>query len=989
MHHFLSQRVAKLNSGAPFHPMTQDMSITPGSVMPSATLVRHVCLTLFFFIVCLTSSFTQVLVPTSRSDNARSGANTNEILLTPANVNKNSFGHLFSVPIDPGATPVSTILAQPLYMPNVNIPGQGTHNVVYVATLADSVYAIDADNGAQLWYASMLNGGTTASGTNLPCGFGGYKQEGIVSTPVIDTNTNTMYLVAKTVLNGAVRHDLHALDITTGIDEPGSPVQVVAQSTSNSNNIWDKPIVTTFTSLHQKNRPGLLLLNGILYLGFGSNGCNDSNSGWVLSYDETSLSQLGIFNTSPAYGLTSVWQSGNGLAADDAGYIYAETAEAANANAVPGGIFDVPSGGQTYCNSVLKLGPDLSVADYFTPYDVATLNTKDFDLSSTGALVLPDQDGPYPHELIAGGKQGYVYVLNRDNMGTWSAASDQIIQEIALEPDTVNDVLFGSSAYWNSTVYFAPSASAIRAFPLLSSGLLGTQVKTKQNYTGSHSPSISANGNTNGILWVLSGGLNAFSACTSTDPTAPNGCPAGQTPLTLLYNTNQAASKRDTLPTVGHFVTQTVANGKVYVATQTTLEAYGLFKSVTVTAGNGQTGTVNMPLAAPIQIQAANPYTGQVDVGTMVTFTSSCKPVGATCGSFNPPSAATDSNGNASTIFTLPQKAGIYTVTFSGVGFSDVTATETAVGGTPAKLIAYGGAGQTGAAGFNLAKPIITEVEDIYKNPVAGVTINFTASKAGASFNPSSAVTGANGMATTIMQLPSTPAPTSITATATPVNVTVTPVKSTYAEKSVAPIYKISTSSGNNQSAPAGTQLPQSLVVVVTDQYGDLVSGNSVTFSDNGAGGTFSNGPTVVTGADGTATQSYTLPTTATAVTINAAATGVSSPAVFAETGVAGPAANIAITCGNNQTAPNGTQLPQPLIVLVTDQYSNPVSGVSVSFSDAGSGGIFSNPNPGVTGTNGTVSQVYTLPPVGGETVNITATATGVASTALFTEYGQ
>ena len=237
--------------------------------MFSATAVRN--LGLILGVVCLallSFSFAQAPFPTSRGDNARDGANTNETLLTPANVNKNHFGRLFSFPVD------YFVMAQPLYVPNVNIPGQGTHNVIYVVTEADSVYAIDAETGAQLWHASMLNGGTTASGIYLPCGSGpGFLQEGITGTPVIDPATNTMYLVAKTLLGTTVRHHLHAIDITTGNEQPGSPVLITATSTSN------KGHVTHFNSLHQKNRPGLLLLNGVLYLGFGSNFCNDSNTG--------------------------------------------------------------------------------------------------------------------------------------------------------------------------------------------------------------------------------------------------------------------------------------------------------------------------------------------------------------------------------------------------------------------------------------------------------------------------------------------------------------------------------------------------------------------------------------------------------------------------------------------------------------------------------------------------------------------------------------
>src|SRR6266852_1889789 len=718
MGHYSSHSAGEIHSGA--------SSRSPGDSMfssvPRATPARRLCLTLL--VVCsafLSSSFAQQPFLTSRADISRSGANINETLLTPANVNQNSFGRLFSVPVD------YVVMAQPLYMPNVNIPGHGTHNVIYVVTQADSVYAIDADTGAQLWYASMLDGGTTASGTYLPCGTGpGYNQEGIVSTPVIDPTTNTMYLVAKTVLNATVRHQLHALDISTGNEQPGSPVLITATSTSNAGHL------TVFNSKHQKNRPGLLLLNGVLYLGFGSNSCNDGNSGWVLSYDATSLSQLAVFNTSPDYGLTSIWQAGVGLAADAAGNIFVETAEAG------GNGFDVPSGGQTYCNSVVKLAPNLTVADYFTPWSIVYLNSHDLDLSSTGALILPDQDGPYPHELVASGKQGIVYVLNRDNLGMFSTNDSQVLQEVTLKPGTTNDVLFGSPAYWNNTLYFAPNASPLMAFPL-SGGLLGTPRKTSATYAGSPSPSISANGTSNGVLWVTTGQLLAFDAVS----------------LKLLYTTNQAPNGRDKLPPIGHFVTQTVINGKVYVGTKNSLEAYGLFHVVTITGGNAQTATVATTLAAPIQVEADNPYNGQPDVGATANFSDGCKPGTTACGAFNPNPAVTDANGNASTTYTVPQKAGTYTLTVSGTGFGNVTTTATATPAAAVKITAYGGAKQTGAAGSNLANAVIAQAQDAYKNGVSGVTINFTANK-GAIPNPSSVVTDANGLASTTLQLPTT-----------------------------------------------------------------------------------------------------------------------------------------------------------------------------------------------------------------------------------------
>lgn len=740
-----------------------------------ASPAPKICLTLLVVCIVLRSpSFAQQPFPTSRFDSARDNANIYETLLTPANVNKNSFGHLFSFPVDPGvaASPNADVMAQPLYMPNVNIVGQGTHNVVYIVTMADSVYAIDADTGAELWHASTLNvGGTpaTVSDKTLPCGLGiGFDEEGIVGTPVIDPTTNTMYLVAKTALNGTVRHHIHALDITSGNEQPGSPVQITAQSTSK------KGHVTVFNSLHQKNRPGLLLLNGVLYMGFGSNSCNDDNSGWVLSYNASAamgspeyLAPLAVFNTSPDWGLTSIWQAGTGLAADEAGNIFFETAEVAGA-----GHYDLPTGGQTYCNSVVKLYPDLTVYDYFTPWTVAYLNTNDLDLSSTGVLILPDQDdSPTPHELVASGKQGWVYVLDRDSLGMYSAGGPtdpQVVQEFPLleksaNPESDYDVQFGSAAYWNETVYFAPDASPLLAYSV-SGGKLGIPpAATAQKYSGSHSPSISANGNTNGIVWAISGGeLLAFNACTASAPAGT--CQNQYAPLELLYSTIQAPNKRDAFPPVGHFVTQTVTGGKLFVATQTSLEAYGLFPVVAITEGNAQTATVGTALPNPIQIQIANPYNGQPDAGATVNFSD-----GGKGGVFSPSSGpgtgsvTTDANGNASIGYTVPQKAGTYTLTMSGTGFGNTTTTATATAGAAIKIISYGGAKQTGTEGSILPNPIVAQAQDAYRNGVSGVTINFTANN-GAVPNPSSVVTDANGLARTTLQLPDTVSTVAVTA---------------------------------------------------------------------------------------------------------------------------------------------------------------------------------------------------------------------------------
>jgi Bacterial Ig-like domain (group 1) len=311
---------------------------------------------------------------------------------------------------------------------------------------------------------------------------------------------------------------------------------------------------------------------------------------------------------------------------------------------------------------------------------------------------------------------------------------------------------------------------------------------------------------------------------------------------------------------------------------------------------------------------------------------------------------------------------------------------EHSVASIATKITIANGNNQSGAPGTQLAQALTVIVADQYGNPFAGNSVIFSDNGAGGTFsNGSTVVTGANGVASELYTLPQSGSTVTIDATATGIS-----SPAVFTETSVAGVAtKIAVTGGNNQSGTVGTQLPQSLTVLVTDQNGNPLSGNSVTFSDNGAGGTFSNGSTVVTGANGTASQSYTLPKGAANITINATAAGVSAPAVFSETAVAGTAASITIVSGNNQTAPNGTQLPHALVVVVADKYGNPVSGVSVSFSDGGSGGIFSNPNPGTTGSNGTVSQMYTLPPVGSETVVITATAAGVNNPAVFTENGQ
>ncbi len=477
-----------------------------------------------------------ISVLTYHNDNWRTGANPNEALLMPANVNSTLFGALFSQPVD------GLVVGEPLYLQGVSIPNLGTHNVVYVATQHDSVYAFDADdntgsNASPLWQVSFIdpaNGITTVPASIQKCGgVTGFTEIGIVSTPVIDPASDTIYVLAKTEENGNFFHRLHALDIATGQEKFGGPVAVNASYTALDGK------VTQFSNLWEMNRPSLLLQNGLVYLTFGTNGCDDSSQGWVLTYDASTLQQAGVYLTAPDAGLAGIWQSGQGPAADSSGNVYFSTAEIA---------FDANTGGQDFGSSIVKLGPNLTVADYFTPSNWSFISQMDLDLSSSGVLAIPDQTGAYPHELIASGKQGTIYVINRDNMGQFNMTLDQIIQELPLGAGA----MFSSPVYFNNMVYFAGHASPIYGYPL-SGGLLGTPVTSTRQPGGI--PSISANGTTNGVLWVVTGGvLEAFDART----------------LAHLYTSPTIS------PATTHFVIPMVANGKVYVGTNGTLQVYGL-----------------------------------------------------------------------------------------------------------------------------------------------------------------------------------------------------------------------------------------------------------------------------------------------------------------------------------------------------------------------------------------------------------------------------
>jgi len=505
---------------------------------------------LVFLAIASISTFAQIAVLTQHNDNYRTGQNTSETILTPANVNANQFGKLFSQTVD------GYIYAQPLYVPNVVIPGNGTHNVVYVATEHDSVYAFDADSkSAALWQTSFINpskGITSVSSSDVGCS-DLVPEIGVTGTPAIDAASNTMYVLAKTKENGAFLQRLHALDITTGAEKFGGPV--VIQAT-----LGEK-----FDPLRHAQRPGLLLQNGLVYIAWASHCDITPYHGWVMAYDAQTLQQKSVWNSTKSGGLGGIWQGGAGMAADSQNNLFLATGN---------GTFDHNIKGPDFGDSVVKMkfnkAGKLHPADYFSPYDEQYLEDTDLDLGSGGVLLIPDlAKGKHRFLLVQVGKEGTVYVVNRSHMGHFNPNNNnQIVQNL---PGAVGG-MWGMPALWNNHVYFGGSDDNLKMFNFNpSTGLLtNNPVSSSDSFFGypGPTPSISANGNTNGIVWAIEtdqygSGPSILHAYDATDLS------------TELYNTQQNQS-RDNPGGAVKFTVPTVVNGKVYVGAVKQLSVYGL-----------------------------------------------------------------------------------------------------------------------------------------------------------------------------------------------------------------------------------------------------------------------------------------------------------------------------------------------------------------------------------------------------------------------------
>lgn len=507
-------------------------------------------------------------VLTTQHDNGRTGADTNEYVLTPAAVTNSGFGLVFTQPVD------GAVYAQPLYVSGLNLPGQGVHNVVFVATQHGTVYAFDADgnqgaNAAPLWQTSLVN---PAAGVTpiTPADVGGCGnipyEECIAATPVIDLAGNAIYLEALTreTTNGVPSyvHRLHALNLLTGQEQSNSPV-VIGGAVPGSGDGGDAVV---FNPRVEQCRTGLLLQDGVVYFGYSSQCDYYAYHGWVMAYDARTLQQEGVYCDTPNGGQGGIWQSGGGLAGDPSGAVLVMTG-----NGDFGTNYSDPSL-YNMSDSVLKFSPGggLVLTDYFTPFNQAALNGADLDLSAGSPLVLPDAAGSpaHPHLLAGAGKDGTLYLLDRDSLGHFNGTQDsQVVQEIPNAIGTPWNFLV--PAWFNHTLYFQGNEDVLRGFPI-AGAVINTNAAISSSVTFGGPggvPAISANGTNDGIVWAL-----------ETDAW-PNGGPAvlhayNATNLAELYNSSQIPG-RDVAGAAVKWTVPTVAGGKVYVGGDFSLSVYG------------------------------------------------------------------------------------------------------------------------------------------------------------------------------------------------------------------------------------------------------------------------------------------------------------------------------------------------------------------------------------------------------------------------------
>ena len=491
-------------------------------------------------------------VLTHHNDVTRTGQNLNETVLTPANVNSTTFGRVAFLSTGGGGM----IDAQPLIAANLN-----GRNVVFVATEDDLVFAFDADSFSQLWRTSLVGAGEAPS-DDRGCQDVS-PQIGVTSTPVIDRQQGIIFLIAMSRDGrGNYHHRLHALDLATGAERLGGPVEIQASFASNSGQI-------DFDPAQYKARNGLLLQNGVLYFGWGPHCDTDPYTSWFMSYNASNLRQVSVLNFTPNGGEGGIWMGGGGPAVDSSGFIYVLNGNGTFDTTLDGAGFPVS---RDFGNTFLKLsssGGHLQVVDYFTMHDTVDKSTADLDFGSGGPVILPDVKdafGNTVHLALTGGKDGNLYVVNRDAMGKFNPNNDNALYQKLDSFGVAGN--YGTPAYFNGTIYICAEFTPIQAFPITNARLAANPSSSSAVTFGFPGcvPSISANGASNAIVWAVerNGGgiLHAFDANNLANE---------------LYNSDQAPGGRDQF-TVHGFTTPTISGGRVYVGTQTGVAVFGLLQ---------------------------------------------------------------------------------------------------------------------------------------------------------------------------------------------------------------------------------------------------------------------------------------------------------------------------------------------------------------------------------------------------------------------------
>jgi hypothetical protein len=496
-------------------------------------------------------------VTTYKNDLSRSGQNLSESALTLTNVASSTFGLLRSLPVD------GRVDAQPLYLSQLSVGGR-SFNTVFVATEHDSVYAFDSDSGAVLWHVSLLGTGETTSDAR---GCSQVVPEiGITSTPVIDRTAGahgTLYVVAMSIDAQSNYHQrLHALDVTTGAELLNGPVEISAAFPAGGT------ATSSFDPKAYEERAALLLSNGTIYTSWTSHCDHTPYGGWIIAYAQSTLARSGVLNVAAnSSSGPAIWMAGGGPAADSSGNIYLLTANGAFETTMDANGF--PSG-HDFGNSFLKIssaGAGLKVLDYFTMFNEVAQSNGDQDLGSGGGMLLPDlmdSTNAVRHLMVGAGKDGNIYVVNRDSMSKFNASSNQNYQTLS---GVLTGGIWSTPAYFNGSVYYGNVSGTLKAFAISSAKLAATpqsQSATQFTYPGT-APSVSANGTSNGIVWAHENSdpavLHAFDAANLAHE---------------IYNSNQAAGNRDQLGTGNKYITPMVADGKVFVGTTNSVAVFGL-----------------------------------------------------------------------------------------------------------------------------------------------------------------------------------------------------------------------------------------------------------------------------------------------------------------------------------------------------------------------------------------------------------------------------